>query len=188
MKWVDRVLQDWRIKKAAKYIPANSKVLDIGSFQGELCDRCEKISEYWGVDPKVESTVSSGRKRLVRGFFPQALPDQKNFDAVTMLAVLEHVPTKQQHELAQAIAASLKSGGRVIITVPSAIVDAILAVLRLLRIIDGMSLEEHYGFKVEDTVRLFESVGLRMMHRSKFQLGCNNLFVFENTSPECVRA
>lgn len=181
MKFIDRVLQNWRIRKAAKFIQNNSKVLDIGSFQGELCDLCPQINQYWGVDPKVESAQSNGKKNLVKGYFPQDLSDQNNFDAVTMLAVLEHIPSDQQPSLARSIAAALKTGGRVIITVPSPVVDKILAFLRAIRVIDGMSLEEHYGFKVDDTITLFESVGLRLMHRSFFQLGCNNLFVFERS-------
>ena len=180
MKFLDRVLQRWRISKASSFIPLNAKVLDIGSHHGELADYCSKISEYWGVDPKVEASCVTNKKHLVRGLFPEALPDESNFDAVTMLAVLEHVPTTQQSQLAHAIATNLAPGGRVIITVPSPLVDAILAVLRFLRIIDGMSLEEHYGFKVADTITLFESVGLRLLHRSSFQCGCNNLFVFES--------
>ena len=68
-----------------------------------------------------------------------------------------------------------------IITVPAKAVDHILAVLRWLRLIDGMSLEEHYGFEPADTARIFAAPGFKLLHRSKFQLGLNHLFVFERT-------
>jgi hypothetical protein len=96
-----------------------------------------------------------------------------------MLAVLEHIPTAAQPALADACHELLSPGGRVIITVPAKAVDHILAVLRWLRLIDGMSLEEHYGFEPADTGRIFAAPGFRMIHCSKFQLGLNHLFVFE---------
>jgi hypothetical protein len=73
----------------------------------------------------------------------------------------------------------LRPGGRVIVTVPAKAVDHILAVLRTWRLIDGMSLEEHYGFAPEATGQIFSAPAFRLMHRSKFQGGLNHLFVFE---------
>lgn len=179
MKLVDRLLQKWRIIKAGKHIPDHAKVLDIGSWQGELADQISKIDEYWGVDPKVEENSICGRKRLVKGYFPHALPAEKDFNAVTLLAVLEHVPREEQLKLARDIAGALAPQGKIIITVPSPIVDSILAILKKLRIIDGMSLDEHYGFQVDDTPQIFETDTIKLVHRSRFQLGCNNLFVFQ---------
>ena len=113
------------------------------------------------------------------GYFPAVRPTEANWDAVTMLAVLEHVPTKEQPALAAACYKLLKPGGRVIITVPSMAVDHILTVLRGIRLIDGMSLEEHYGFEPTDTERIFAAPEFRTLHRSRFQGGLNHLFVFE---------
>jgi hypothetical protein len=71
----------------------------------------------------------------------------------------------------------------VIVTVPAKAVDHILAVLRFLHLIDGMSLEEHYGFEPDDTTaRVFTAPSFRLIHRSRFQAGLNHLFVFERTA------
>ena len=42
-----------------------------------------------------------------------------------------------------------------------------------------MNLHEHYGFKVEDTEKLFYAPLFRTRIKRKFQLGLNNLCVFE---------
>jgi hypothetical protein len=63
--------------------------------------------------------------------------------------------------------------------VPAKTVDHVLSALRFLRLIDGMSLEEHYGFEPGDTVRIFSPPAFRLLHHSRFQAGLNHLFVFE---------
>jgi hypothetical protein len=73
----------------------------------------------------------------------------------------------------------LKPNGRLIITVPSPMVDHVLKVLKFLRLIDGMSLEEHHGFEVHQTTAIFPAKDFRLVKRKRFQLGLNNLFVFE---------
>ena len=182
MKLVDRLLQRWRIRVAGKHIPAGARVLDIGSWRGDLADQISWLGEYWGIDPKIESDIVEGKKHLLKGYFPQALPDNCTFDVVTMLAVLEHIPRQAQAQLAQDITKVLAPGGTIIITVPSPIVDGILSVLKALRVIDGMSVDEHYGFNVEETLAIFESEQVKLALRARFQLGCNNLFVFRRIS------
>jgi 2-polyprenyl-3-methyl-5-hydroxy-6-metoxy-1,4-benzoquinol methylase len=120
---------------------------------------------------------------MIRGYFPQDLPAEAGpFDAIVMLAVLEHFPAAQYQPLAEGCARLLKPGGRLIITVPSPAVDAILAVLVKLRLVHGMSLEEHHGYDVSETPKIFPAPKFRLVERSTFQLGLNNLYVFERTA------
>lgn len=182
MKAVDRLLQNWRIDKARRYIPAGARVLDIGCADGALADRVPGLTEYVGVDPDLASLPPRPNRRYLRGTFPQVLEDSRPFDAITMLAVLEHVPPEQQSPLAQSCAAYLKEGGRLIISVPSPLVDHILDGLKLLRVIDGMAVEEHYGYEIEQTPALFNVGGLSLLKWEKFQLGLNNLFVFQKSA------
>src|SRR5690606_38546895 len=130
------------------YVPDAARVLDIGCHDGELFRRLgPRLAHGIGVDPALERPVETPTWTLVRGLFPDDVPDAGPFDAVTLLAVLEHVPLDAQAPLAAAIAGRLAPGGRVIVTVPSPLVDHILKVMVALRIADGIAHEEHYGFE-----------------------------------------
>lgn len=185
MTTADRILQNWRIRKAAPFIHDGDRVLDLGSADGVLFERVGRCGPgSLGIDPTLPADTRTPQGfRLVRGFFPQDLPaDAGQFDVIVMLAVLEHFPESGYAALRQGCAARLKPGGRLVITVPSPAVDAILDVLVRLRIVHGMSLEEHHGYEVGHTPEIFPSPHFELRVRETFQLGLNNLFVFERTA------
>jgi SAM-dependent methyltransferase len=178
----DRLLQRWRIGRAARHLPTGARVLDVGCFDGCLFRQLgARIAGGVGLDPELpDGTDAPAGVRLVRGRFPDDLPaDADVFDAITMLAVVEHVPAEVQHAWATASAERLRPGGRLLITTPAPAVDRLLDVLRALRIVDGMALEEHYGFDPRLVPERFAVAGLGMVRAERFQLGLNHLFVFE---------
>ena len=182
MKRLDRILQQWRIAKACPFIPPGASVLDIGSSDGTLFQTLgERISGGLGIDPTLPEGRSIGAIRLMNGFFPRDMPAVGPFDVITMLAVLEHFPPSEYESLQGGCIKFLKPGGRLIITVPSVAVDRILAMLKFLRLVDGMSLEEHHGYRVDQTVRIFSFPEFRLVRQEKFQFGLNHLFVFERS-------
>jgi len=186
MTFVDRLLQDWRIRKARPFIRPGDRVLDLGSADGVLFDRLGTCGPgSVGIDPVLPATTRTRQGfSLVRGYFPQDIPPGAGpFDAIVMLAVLEHFPADQYRPLAEGCARLLRPGGRLIITVPSPAVDAILAVLVKVRLVHGMSLEEHHGYDIEETPVIFPAPQFRLLERTPFQLGLNNLFVFERQAP-----
>ena len=177
MRWLDRVLRDWRMRKAAPWVREGDRVLDIGSFDGAFLRMVEgKVARGVGVDPLAEAW-KNGKLEVVRGGVPGLRFEEGAFDCITMLAVLEHI--HEREGLARECARLLAPGGRVVITVPRPVVDRILAGLKAVRLIDGMSLEEHEGYDVERTEGIFGTAGLRLVKRAGFQLGLNCLFVFE---------
>ncbi len=180
MRIGDRILQRWRIAKAARWIKPGARLLDIGCADGAIFQfLSDRISSGIGIDPNVKKESSIGRGRMVSGFFPNDLPEHEPFDAITLLAVLEHIPSTSQPNLAAECAKYLKPGGKLIITVPSPLVDQILKVLKAIKIVDGMSLEEHYGYHPNQTAEIFGNARLRLIKHHRFQLGLNHLFVFE---------
>ncbi len=182
MTFLDRVLQNWRVRTAARFIVPGMKVLDLGSADGVLLDQpglCGPGS--LGIDPTLSvRSRTPGGHGLIPGFFPKDLPaDGGLFDAVAMLAVLEHFPNDQHAVLADGIATHLRPGGLLVITVPSPMVDHILTVLTTLRLVHGMSLEEHHGYDTSMTAQIFAAPRFGLLRHVRFQLGLNNLFVFE---------
>lgn len=180
MKALDRYLQRVRINKAKKFIRKNDVVLDIGSVDGVMFEALRgTIKAGFGIDPILTDTVKTDLYTLIPGYFPDACPQNQTFDCITMLAVLEHIPPQVQQQLAVNCHKLLNPGGRVIITVPSPQVDYILEVLTKLKLIEGMSLEEHYGFNASQTPQVFPAPYFKLLHKHSFQLGLNNFFVFE---------
>jgi 2-polyprenyl-3-methyl-5-hydroxy-6-metoxy-1,4-benzoquinol methylase len=177
MRWLDRVLQRWRIDKAIAHVRAGDRLLDVGCHEGELIERVlGRVAAATGVDPVV-APHEAGKVRILRGVFPGGVElAPASFDCITALAVLEHVPDPAG--FAHACASVLAPGGRVVVTVPHAAVDRILDVLIALRLVDGMAHEEHHGFEAASTPELFEGAGLALARRERFQLGLNCLYVF----------
>jgi 2-polyprenyl-3-methyl-5-hydroxy-6-metoxy-1,4-benzoquinol methylase len=180
MTWIDRWIQKQRINRVLPYIPDNSCVLDIGCFRGELFEAIgDRLWRGYGLDPLLSENIRRPRYTLTNGRFPDDWNDKTSLDCITLLAVLEHIPLNYQEQIIKRIFDILKPGGLVILTVPSKKTDNILNFLKRIRIIDGMSLEEHFGFDPRETKPLFEKAGFVQVKHKMFQLRLNNLFVFK---------
>jgi 2-polyprenyl-3-methyl-5-hydroxy-6-metoxy-1,4-benzoquinol methylase len=190
MNSVDRLIQRIRIRQAAAYIPDGARLLDIGCDDGAIFRILGKqLSGGVGIDPNLTGTVQDANYELLAGIFPDDFPDWCNqhcesFDAITILAVLEHIPMDKQRDFAETCINCLKPGGVILVTVPSERVDSILDTMQRLRIIDGMSLDEHFGFSPAQVPALFEAVeGVVLAEHKRFELGLNNLYVFRKVKP-----
>jgi SAM-dependent methyltransferase len=197
MRCVDRVLQKWRARMARPWVPQGAQVLDIGCHQGEfLRSFGDRIGPSVGLDP-LAVPEETPRYRLLAELFRAPMPFADNsFDAIVMLATLEHIVDK--NPLAEECSRLLRPGGRVIITVPSGFVDVIVHFLCRIKVADGMSLDEHHGYDPRTTPQVFGRFGFALEKWRRFQLGLNHLFVLqkprtvpltrsvEERVPECV--
>ena len=179
MTWLDRYLQKWRIGQAQRELPPDARVLDIGTHDGTLFSLTR--ARGVGIDPELAAVPSIPGVTLVKGSFPEDMPElpDESFDVVTALAVVEHVPERELPSWAETISRLLVPHGLLIITVPAPAVDTILHVLMRLNLVAGMEAHQHHRFQLSNLDRLFTApLWQRAKHRT-FQLGLNHLYVFE---------
>ena len=178
MRFGDRLLQKWRIRVAESWVPDGSRVLDIGCYQGEFLQHMgDRIIDSFGIDPLAPEIKTDHYALLKDTFSPPTDFLSDSFDAIVILATLEHM--SEPDRIAMECARILRPVGRVIITVPSPLVDQIVDVLVRIRVLDGMSMEEHHGFLPSELPQAFCKASMSLIIRRRFQLGLNNLFVFE---------
>jgi 2-polyprenyl-3-methyl-5-hydroxy-6-metoxy-1,4-benzoquinol methylase len=179
MTWLDDFLQQWRIRVVLPELPPKPRVLDIGTRDGTLFRRAG--ASGLGIDPELIEAAPLPGVTLVKGMFPDGLPSLPagSFDAATALAVVEHVPDGELASWADALARLMNPGGVLVITVPNPTVDKILHVLMRLRLVAGMEAHQHHGFEPGDLDKIFTGPSWRCKKRRTFQLGLNNLFVYE---------
>jgi 2-polyprenyl-3-methyl-5-hydroxy-6-metoxy-1,4-benzoquinol methylase len=179
MTFVDRLLQRRRIAVARNHIPVFGHVLDVGCADGALFRmlRDRNVSGI-GIDHDLHKTRRFNGFTLIPGSFPDDVPVGPMFDAITMLAVVEHVPENELTRWPHECLSRLRMGGRLIVTVPAAAADRLLIPLQKLGLIHGMSLETHHGFSPARVPEIFSVDGLKPVARRRFEFGFNNLFVF----------
>ncbi len=179
MRRLDYFLQKWRYSVVDPFIPSGCDLLDIGGFDGSFLMRVyEKIRSGVCIDPHLEEK-SDNKIKFVKARIDGILPFPDDaFDVITMFAVYEHLGEQRNLITSESFRVCRKNG-LVLLTVPSNAVDAILKILVKIRLIDGMSIEEHHHFKASETVRIFEGAGFTLKRWSRFQMGLNNLFIFQ---------
>lgn len=181
---LDRALQRWRIRKALAHIPVGATVCDIGTYDGTLFAIAgDRVSERSiGIDPDLlpPRSVRSGI-RFFKGFFPEVLDEAEHFQAITALAVLEHIPESSLISLARAVHDRLTTNGVFVVTCPHPNVDRVLALLTALRLVRGQSIHQHYGLHPQTVVEIFGRA-MVVERNESFQLGFNRLLVFRRTT------
>ena len=179
MKTFDYILRNWRYHVVKPYVPESCRILDIGGFDGSFLMKVySRIEKGVCIDPFIEE-INDKKLEFIKYRISNKIPfASSSFDVVTMLAVFEHMSSFRE-PITSEISRILTDNGLVVLTIPSTAVDHILKVLLKMRLIDGMSLEEHDHLEAEKVIKIFQKHGFLMKHWKKFQFGLNNLFVFK---------
>lgn len=133
-------------RRLLREVPRDGRILDIGCGSHPLFLLGCGFGECFGVDqlaPPEGTAIPGGR--LLRhdvGRDPLPFPD-RHFDAVTMLAVFEHVPPDALRPLLTDTRRVLREGGTLVITTPAAWTEPVLRTLAALRLVSREEIEEH---------------------------------------------
>ena len=180
-KSLDSILEYLRFTKVEPYIPKDVHLLDIGTGDGNFLRYLSgHLHAAVGIDAHLTQAVEFDTCRLIPGYFPHDFrEDETLFDVITLLATVEHIPMDVLPRVVDACWKYLKPCGNVIITVPHPRMDGLLDLLKALRLVEGFSIHEHYGFDPGYLLTIFNSNRWKLLKRERWGFGCNNLFIFE---------
>ncbi len=184
--FLEPFLRKKRILKILPFIKntQNCKLLDIGcGWDARLLKSIEPyVSLGVGIDFKAPP-LQTEKIRTYKLRIEDTLPfENKTFNIVTMLAVLEHLGHPEK--IVKEIDRILCDNGYLIITVPSKVSRPILEFLAFrLKIVSSEEIRDHkryYNYK--ELKNLFQSTTLSILEHHYFQLGMNNFCVLKKGS------
>jgi len=160
----------------------NGRVLDIGCGSIPLFLSTLDMAERYGLDqniepPAVEKAKTQGIELASFSIEQeQRIPfDDNFFDAVTMLAVFEHIEPKELVRVHREIRRILKPGAVFIMTTPAFWTDPILRFLARIHLISDVSIKEHKdNYRHSQISAVLEQAGFE---KSKMQFGHFELFM-----------
>jgi SAM-dependent methyltransferase len=176
-------VREARLAAALSHVLPASRVLDVGCGLADLADR---FSEYMGCD-RNPLILEENRRRFPGASYvswdvsdgepPPVLLAGRRFDAVLMLALLEHLAAPWR-ALARA-AALLAPGGRVVVTTPHPLGRIPLELGAALGWLAPHAAEEHEMLLArKDLEASGVRAGLRLLRYRRFLLGLNQVAVF----------
>lgn len=144
-----------RVKVANKMlniIPFKGKILDIGCGTYPLFLMNTKFLEKFGIDKVVreEYCMQASMRNISLLKFDIEKGDKSPFednyfDAVSMLAVFEHLDPSRLERILKDINRILKPGGMYVMTTPAVWTDIVLRSMARLRLVSPEEIEEHKG-------------------------------------------
>jgi SAM-dependent methyltransferase len=172
-------------------IASQKRILDIGCGSYPLFLLSSAFAERWGVDrvPVSLPDGGAGANLKVIDFDVQSgqeLPfPADHFDAVTMLAVFEHIEPSRLPSLLADVRRVLKPGGMHVITTPAGWTDRLLALMARLGLVSHEEIDEHKGsYRHSDIESVLRKAGFRPeeMRFGYFEAGAN-IWVTATKSP-----
>lgn len=115
----------------------------------------------------------------------EVLPfEDGSFDAVSALALIEHLPSGATERLMQEVRRVLKENGLLVITTPAYWTDRILRILAVLNLVSRQEIEEHKNLFSERSLKaLLSGAGFSDIRTGRFELGMNIYAVAHKPGP-----
>lgn len=151
-----------RREKALALMGPNAQVdslLDIGCGTYPALLASIKATDRVGIDQTIDDVTLRQFEGLGVQLIQQDITrdpvlklDAERFDAVTMLAVVEHIPIDAAASLILEVQRLLKPGGFFILTTPAAWTDSILRTLACLGLVSREEIDEHQSLFTRDSL------------------------------------
>ncbi|MFH0923807.1 MAG: class I SAM-dependent methyltransferase [Candidatus Falkowbacteria bacterium] len=182
---LEKFLAKKRSKMADSLIPSNrrkGRLLDIGCGSFPLFLLNVDFAEKYGLDK-----VNNNQKNILQNqnisFFEYDIECQENlpyknnyFDAITVLAVFEHIKPQKIPAMLREIYRILKPGGICILTTPSIWAVLPLKIMAKIRLVSSTELAEHkYTYKPLEIAAIFEKTPFckKNLQFGYFEFGMN---------------
>jgi len=180
---LDKLLSNYRLSVVRKYIEKDDVILDFGcGVQHYLLTRFRhKFKLGVGLDYDIKDSQEANIL-LINHKYQGKLPLKDNFfDKVFLVAVLEHIETKDVGTFFTELFRILKNNGRVIITTPTPRCKAILEFIAFkLKLVAAQEVTDHKHYYIaKEVCALAGASGLKVIHSKLFQSGLNSLYVLE---------
>jgi SAM-dependent methyltransferase len=148
-------LAQQRVKVANRllnFVPFKGRILDLGSGTYPLLLINTNFHEKFGIDKVVREEYRGQASMLNISLLEfdiekvDKMPFKDNyFDAVSMLAVFEHLEPSRVEHILKDINRILKPGGMYVMTTPAVWTDIVLRSMARLRLVSPEEIEEHKG-------------------------------------------
>jgi 2-polyprenyl-3-methyl-5-hydroxy-6-metoxy-1,4-benzoquinol methylase len=112
-------IYETRIGELAKYLPKNSKVLDVGCGSGAFLQYIKKAGYRPFAMDISKKIINFMKKKGISGYTDMNKIPQKSFDAITAFDVIEH--TTDPIKFIKEIKDKLKTKGVIMITTPNSV-------------------------------------------------------------------
>lgn len=180
---VDRLVRWLRTRSADRHVPSGSRVLDVGCGLENWLIKTMTLgaTPTWaptsiGIDPDLQVEDGRGQRCDVTAIAEQ-LPGE--FDVAISLAVIEHLPPDEVSKHLASIRATLRPGGRIVLTTPTPRARPILEFLAFrLHVISEFEIRDHRRYYNGTELRsLLTRAGFVRVEHTTFQFGLNQRVV-----------
>lgn len=183
-------LQTRRFQAVKPYLIGD--VLDLGCGRAELLNWLEPEQSYFGVEGEEDRVADlkamfSEHTFLACDLDLDRLDIDKQFDTITMIAVIEHLTNPSN--LLRQVPELLRKHGRLVITTPSPLGDRIHQVGARLGLFSMIAVEDHSQiYSPVSLSALLSQFEFEIVRFQRFLWGGNQLFVCKRTQGQDSRS